>query len=112
MQVDVRTDGDTTIVEPVGDIDGKTAPDFQEKLLGLMQPHAHLVLNFARVPFMSSAGLRSMLLLYREAKAKEAQVVLAQVNKDIRNSMSATGFLSFFTVRDTVQAGLQAAAAS
>jgi anti-sigma B factor antagonist len=112
MQVDVRTEGGATIVEPVGDIDGKTAPDFQEKILGLVQPHAHLLLNLARVPFMSSAGLRSMLLVYREAKAKDARVVLAEVNKDIRNSMSATGFLSFFTVRDTLRDGIQAAVAS
>jgi len=112
MQVDVRTDSGTTIVEPVGDIDGKSAPDFQEKMLGLVQPRAHLVLNLARVPFMSSAGLRSMLLIYREAKAKDARIVLAEINKDIRNSMSATGFLSFFTVRDSLQDSMQAVAAS
>ena len=52
---------------------------------------------------MSSAGLRSMLLIYREAKSRGAKVVLAEVNKDIRGSMSATGFLSFFVVRDSVQ---------
>ena len=48
----------------------------------------------------------------REAKAKDARVVLAEVNKDIRNSMSATGFLSFFTVSDTLRDGIQAAVAS
>ena len=47
---------------------------------------------------MSSAGLRSMLLIYRAAKAKDAKVVLAGINKDIRSSMSATGFLTFFVL--------------
>jgi anti-sigma B factor antagonist len=112
MQVDVRTEGGTAVVEPVGDIDGKTAPDFQLKVLGLVQPHAQIVLNLARVPFMSSAGLRSMLLIYREAKAKDARVVLTEVNKDIRSSMSATGFLAFFSVRASVQDGMTAVAAS
>ena len=108
MQVDVRDNGGIFLVEPVGDIDGKTAPDFQEQVLGLIQPQARLVLNLERVPFMSSAGLRAMLLLYREAKAKQAKLVLAELNKDIRNSMSATGFLAFFEVCDSVQAGIQA----
>jgi anti-sigma B factor antagonist len=108
MQVDVRRDGAIAIVEPVGDIDGKSAPDFQTQVLGLVQPQARIVLNLAGVPFMSSAGLRSMLLLYREAKSKDARVVLTAVNKDIRNSMSATGFLSFFVVCDSVQDGMQA----
>jgi anti-sigma B factor antagonist len=103
MQVDVRDDGGIVLIEPAGDIDGKTAPDFQEQMLAQVQPGARIVLSLARVPFMSSAGLRAMLLIYREAKAKDARLVLAEVNKDIRNSMSATGFLSFFVVRDSVQ---------
>lgn len=103
MQVDVRDDGGIVLIEPAGDIDGKTAPDFQDQVLARVQPGARIVLSLARVPFMSSAGLRSMLLIYREAKAKDARLVLAEVNKDIRNSMSATGFLSFFVVRDSVQ---------
>jgi anti-sigma B factor antagonist len=102
MQVEVRDDGGIVLIEPVGDIDGKTAPDFQEQLLARVRPGARIVLSLARVPFMSSAGLRSMLLICREAKARDARLVLAEVNKDIRNSMSATGFLSFFVVRDGV----------
>lgn len=109
MQVDVRDDGGIVLIEPAGDIDGKTAPDFQDQVLVRVQPGARIVLNLARVPFMSSAGLRSMLLIYREAKSKGAKVVLAQVNKDIRGSMSATGFLSFFVVCDSVQDGMREA---
>ena len=108
MQVDVREDSGIVLVEPVGDIDGKTAPEFQDKVLGLVQPQARILLSLERVAFMSSAGLRSMLLIYREAKSKNAKVVLAEINKDIRNSMSATGFLSFFAVCDSVQDGIQA----
>ena len=103
MQVDVRDDGGVVIIEPVGDIDGKTAPELQDTVLGLVKPLARIVLNMTQVAFMSSAGLRSMLLISREAKAKNAKVVLAGVNKDIRSSMSATGFLAFFVVGDTVQ---------
>jgi anti-sigma B factor antagonist len=108
MQIDVRTEGATVLVEPVGDIDAKTAPEFQERVLGLVRPNARIVLSLARVPFMSSAGLRSMLLLYREARARDARVVLTDLNKDIRNSMSATGFLSFFDVRDSLRDGMLA----
>ncbi|MCU7923546.1 MAG: STAS domain-containing protein [Candidatus Thiodiazotropha sp. (ex Dulcina madagascariensis)] len=109
MQVDMRSEDGILLLEPVGDIDGKTAPDFQQQVLAVMEPRAHVVLNLERVAFMSSAGLRSMLLIYREAQTKNAKVVLAEVNKNIRNSMSATGFLSFFVVYDTVRDGIQSA---
>lgn len=108
MQVEVHDDGGIVFIEPVGDIDGKTAPEFQDKVLGIVQPQARIVLNLERVAFMSSAGLRSMLLIYREAKSKDARVVLAKVNKDIRSSMSATGFLSFFVLCDSVQDSIRA----
>jgi anti-sigma B factor antagonist len=103
MQVDVRDDRGVVFIEPAGDIDGKTASEFENKVLGLVQPGARIVVNFERVAFVSSAGLRSLLLIYREAKSKAAKVVLTKVNNDIRGSMSATGFLTFFVVRDSVQ---------
>lgn len=102
MQVDIRDDGGIVYIEPNGDIDGKTAPEFHDAMLKLVLPRARIVLNMERVAFMSSAGLRSMLLIYREAKSKDAKIVLAGVNSDIRKSMSATGFLPFFVVADSV----------
>jgi anti-sigma B factor antagonist len=103
MQVDIRDDGGIVFIEPVGDIDGKTAPEFHDTVLSQVLPQSRIILNMERVAFMSSAGLRSMLLISREAKVKNAKVVLAGVNKDIRSSMSATGFLAFFVVGDTVR---------
>jgi anti-sigma B factor antagonist len=103
MQVDIRADGGVVFIEPDGEIDGKTAPEFHDAVLKLVLPEARIVLNMERVAFMSSAGLRSMLLIYREAKSKAAKVVLVGVNSDIRKSMSATGFLAFFVVADSVR---------
>jgi anti-sigma B factor antagonist len=103
MQVDVRDDGSIVFIDPVGDIDGKTAPELQDTVLGLVKPLARIVLNMGQVAFMSSAGLRSMLLIYRAAKTKDAKVVLVGINKDIRSSMSTAGFLTFFVLCDTVR---------
>ena len=103
MQVEIRDNGGIVFIEPVGDIDGKTAPEVHDKVFKLLLPQARIVLNLERVAFMSSAGLREMLLIYREAKAKDAKVVLAAVNDDIRSSMSATGFLAFFVLGDSVE---------
>jgi anti-sigma B factor antagonist len=90
MQVDIRDDGSIVFIEPVGDIDGKTAPEVHDKVFKLLLPQARIVLNLERVAFMSSAGLREMLLIYR-------------VNDDIRSSMSATGFVAFFVLGDSVE---------
>ncbi|WP_294540616.1 STAS domain-containing protein [uncultured Rhodoblastus sp.] len=103
MKIVVSEDGGVVFIEPVGFIDGKTAPEFHDAVLALLKPKARTVLNMTQVDFMSSAGLRSMLLIYQQAKSKEAKIVLTGVNNDIRKSMSATGFLAFFIVAETVQ---------
>jgi anti-sigma B factor antagonist len=103
MQVDIHEDGGIVFIEPVGEIDGKTAPEFHDTVVKLVRPQARIVLNMEKVAFMSSAGLRTMLLIYREAKSKDAKVVLTGVNNDIRGSMSATGFLAFFVIVASVQ---------
>ena len=77
MQMDVHNEGDIVLVELVGDIDGKTAPEFQARVLDLVKPLSRIVVSLERVAFMSSAGLRAMLLIYRQAKSKDAKVVLA-----------------------------------
>ena len=102
------TENGVTIAQVAGEIDGKTAPAFQEQVLALIGQGGRILLDLQGVPFMSSAGLRVMLLTYRESTAKSAKMVLVGMRDEIRASMSATGFLRFFTACDTREAGLEA----
>ena len=91
-----------------GEIDGKTAPEAQSKLLPFLGDHKSLVLDVSAVTFMSSAGLRLMLLLYRHATAAGGKVALVGLCEQIRDTMSATGFLDFFKVCDSHEAAVLA----
>jgi anti-sigma B factor antagonist len=108
MELNVKTVDRLTVIEPLGDLDGKTAPAFQEKVLALIEPGSRILIDMRGVSFMSSAGLRVMLLTHRKAVGSEAHIVLVGLNENIRNSMSATGFIKFFTVRDTMDEGREA----
>jgi anti-sigma B factor antagonist len=66
MEIVTKTVGEITIVELSGDIDANTAPKVQEQVLPLAESGAKLLLNMTEVPYMSSAGLRSLLALYRQ----------------------------------------------
>ena len=108
MNVAVRAEGRVAVLEIEGDIDGKTAPAFQAQVLARMEPEGRLLLDLGRVAFMSSAGLRVLLLTYRDAGAKRVRVVLVGLNENVRSSMSATGFLKYFAVRESLAEGLAA----
>lgn len=97
-----------TAIEIAGDVDANTAALIQAKVLPLAQPKAKLLLDMTKVPYMSSAGLRMLLSLYRQVGSKNGQIVLVGLVEEIKDTMSITGFLDFFTTRDTLDSGLEA----
>lgn len=108
MQINIGTVEQVTTVELEGDIDASTAPSVQEKVLLLTTPGARILLNMVGVPYMSSAGLRMLLSLYRQSSSNESKLVLVGLSEEIKDTMSITGFLEFFITCETVEAGLEA----
>jgi anti-sigma B factor antagonist len=107
MDINVKTAGPVTLVEIVGDIDGKTAPQVQTQVLPLVQPGSRILIDMTQVDYMSSAGLRMLLSTHRTASGTRARVVLAGLSEEIQDTMSATGFIGFFTLYDTIGAALE-----
>ena len=108
MNVTVRQENGIDIVELEGILDGKTAPEVREQLRPVLAAAARLIVDMSKVGYLSSAGLRLLLLTYREVTAHKGKVVLLGVSKDIQTVMQHTGFLAFFTLADSAA---QAAAA-
>lgn len=84
-----------------GSLDGKTAPEVREHLRPFLAANSKLILDLTKVDYLSSAGLRLLLLLYRELAGRNGKLVLVGVSEDIRTVMSHTGFLNFFTLANS-----------
>lgn len=108
MEVTTREQSGVAIVAITGEIDSKTAPEAQGELLPFVDKHHTLVMDVGGVTFMSSAGLRMMLLVYRRATAGNGRVALVGLSERIRDTMSVTGFLGFFVVCDTIEQAIRA----
>jgi len=108
MDVQVKNIDDVTVIAIAGELDGKTAPVAQETVLPLAEPGCKLLIDMSEVPYMSSAGLRMMLLIYRQVSANDGQSVLVGLSDEIKDTMEVTGFLDYFEVRDSYDAGLEA----
>ena len=107
-----RQEGPVSVVVLDGELDSSTAPAVQERLAALLRPDTRTLLDLTAVPYMSSAGLRTLLLLHRNAQAVHSSVELVGVAPELRSVMEATGFLDFFTVSDSVSEALPGAGAS
>ncbi len=104
METTVGTVDGVSVVKLEGDLDGNTAPTAQARIVPLIQPGCKIVLDMTGVSYMSSAGLRVMLLVFRQVKARGGAIALSGLSEEVKDTMSLTGFLDFFSTYDTVEA--------
>jgi anti-sigma B factor antagonist len=89
-----------------GDLDGRTAPEAQLAVLQALEHASDLLLDLTQTRYLSSAGLRMLLVVHRESASRQKRVVLVGVRSEIEEVMNATGFLRFFTLAGSVDAAL------
>ncbi|MCF8369989.1 MAG: STAS domain-containing protein [Bacteroidales bacterium] len=108
MKIEIKTTNDILIITLEGSIDSQTAAEVQKTVLEASSDHKNVILELSKVGFVSSAGLRVLLMLYRQIKAKNGKVILVGVSEEISEVMSMTGFINFFEMVDTVDNALSA----
>jgi anti-sigma B factor antagonist len=108
VEVIQSTVQDVNVVGLVGDLDGGNAPNVQAQIIPLIVPGAKLILDMSKVVYMSSSGLRMLLVTYRMITSKSGKVVLVGLSEEIQDTMAMTGFLDFFTYVQTLDEGFKA----
>jgi anti-anti-sigma factor len=101
MNLDIAIDrraGATTLA-PRGPLDGATAAELQEPLLAAIaeNPPA-VVLDCADVPYVSSAGLRVLVVATKELKARNQRLRLINVPEAVLQVLKMANFTSFIDV--------------
>lgn len=108
IEIKIETREQVNVVKLTGEIDATTAVQVQQSVLPLSLPGCKILLDMAAVAYMSSAGLRMLLSVYRSVSAKQGRVVLVGLSDELTDTMSMTGFLGYFTLAGSLDAGLQA----
>ena len=106
METAIRELGSVTVVELKGDLDTISSRELQQKVLAMVTDNVRLVLELSGVGYMSSAGLRLMLSLYRRVTSMGGRLVLVGVGAEILDTMDVTGSLEFFTACDSLEEAL------
>lgn len=107
LEITTETLDDGVIqMQVMGAIDGSTSAELRQAIVDTAQPGCKLLLDMERVHFMSSAGLRVMLLLHRQLQQGDSRVVLVGLLEPIYDAMEATGFLKYFQTAPDVDTGL------
>ena len=102
MKIDIARMPNHAVVTLTGALDGKTAPDAQAAMAPVLGEFTVLVIDLTAVGYMSSAGLRVLLLLHRQLAAKKGRAILVGLSDSLAETMRITGFLQFFEPHPTL----------
>ena len=92
MKTTILHDEEKTIIALSGRLDTTTSLKLQETLLSEIGDATHVELDFAGLVYISSAGLRVLLMGEKTAKSKGSRQTLINVSPDIMEVFEITGF--------------------
>src|SRR5262245_52510021 len=99
MELDITTDtiGTVRVAHVAGKLDTNTAEAFDARMRELLDVgDVLLVLDLAGLTYMSSMGLRSLIVVAKDVKAKAGSLALAAVGPRIREVLDIAGLTPLF----------------
>ena len=97
MIIDKQLNGSELTLSLTGRLDTTTAPELEavikENIIGV----TNLVMDFAGLEYLSSAGLR-VILSAQKTMNKQGEMVIRNVNETINEVFEITGFIDILTI--------------
>ena len=106
--MDIREDtrGDACLVAVSGRLDSNTAAALEAVLPARVKDNPKLILDLADTPYVSSAGLRVLLIAAKAARAAGHKLVLSGLSPSVREVFDISGFTSIFAIEADVDSAL------
>ena len=97
MTINVNKEGEKLVLSPEGRIDTVTAPEFSKTIEDNLEGVKDLVIDFEKLEYISSAGLR-VLLTTQKNMSKMGSMKLIHVSDVIMDVFNITGFVDILTI--------------
>jgi len=98
MEVKKTQCGNKITFALAGRLDTTAAPPFQPELVSAFDTATFVELDLTALTYVSSAGLRVLLLGEKTAKAKGVTMSLSNVSQDIKDVFDMTGFSDILNI--------------
>lgn len=109
MEIGIRKEAGAAVATMRGRLDAVTAPEYESKINSVIEGgETLLVIDFEGLDYISSAGLRGLLVTAKLLKAKQGKVRFANVRGAVKEVFDISGFGSIFQMDDSVTASLAA----
>ena len=97
MTIEKNLNGTELTITIAGRLDTTTAPQLEAEFKQNLGGVEKLVLDFAALDYLSSAGLR-VLLAAQKVMNKQGEMIIKNVNETINEIFEVTGFIDILTI--------------
>jgi anti-sigma B factor antagonist len=107
MEISEKKRSEAVIVSVSGRVDATNAPNLEQRLLGLIDGGERcLVVDCGRLDYISSAGLRALLVALKRLKTAGGKMAVGSLKDDIREVFDIAGFSSILSVYPNLEEAL------
>ncbi|MFZ2171363.1 MAG: STAS domain-containing protein [Methylococcaceae bacterium] len=107
MDLQTRIENNAIVVSISGRLDAVTAPKYEKSIRELIDSgHIYIVVDFEQLDYISSAGLRGLLLMAKLLNAKGGRACLANVKGNVQSVFDMCGFNAVFKMGNSVAEAL------
>lgn len=97
MTITKKKEGTTLTIMTEGRVDTSTSKQFEEEIKDELDGVNELILDFSKLNYISSAGLRVLLSLYKIMSVK-GSMKITNVNEIVNDIFEVTGFSDVLTI--------------
>jgi len=106
----------TVIVFPGAPVDHENADDFESRLVPSVEEASRsggsLIIDFSNVDYMTSIGLRALMMGVKEAESAAVKILVTGMNETMREIFHISGFEKLFVVHESLESALAATSAT
>jgi anti-sigma B factor antagonist len=108
MEIIEKKHNDISIFMLNGRLDSNTSPALEEKILEAIKSGSNkMIIDFAALEYISSAGLRVLNKATKQLKPNEGTLILSSMQDYVREVFEIAGFDSFLPIVSTMDEALK-----
>ena len=101
MEIKQEKKGNVLILNIIGRLDSNTASQMENELMPLIDKgDDNILVDFSNLDYISSAGLRTLLLAAKKMDKKDQKIILCSMKEFIHEVFEISGFTSIFTIAE------------
>ena len=109
MEIPVDNIGSVAVaMVPIDELDASNAEEFKRDMTPVLQANTKLVLDLSRLRFVDSSGLGAMLSCLRQLSAKNGDLKLSGMSKQVRGLFELVRMHRIFDIYETKEEAVHA----